>query len=641
MVNTQAFATTQEISVNVSVPTSSPPAVTATGGDLVVDSGISVSASGNSIAIYVNGVAETSIVNNGNITSSTTGGASIIWNSTVGLGQITNNYGSNITGKSTIQLNTPASIINSGYINGTDRALYINSATSAFDLTNYSGATISGNYSAIGNSHGATITNLYNAGTISGGIIGIENQTSSIGTLTNFGTIQGGNQGAIYSGTIGVLNNFGTISASGAIKITSTVGTLVNDQAGLVITNQPTNYYVVINSPSSYGQLTVNTLTGSSMSFGIYSGGVVGGSASVITANRYLNVLQGFSSLSGITGTAGTYSGYNYSLVADATTANNWDLLVTLAGPASADTQSSINYLTSQLQSTFALQSALLNNGLTYDCNVFDKNNICISTGAGYTAVNSGTPNVASGILIGAYKLNEQTRLGIWVNQKAYNTGTVGLDTTNKNPMYGIYAVWNQDKLGNGLELRASAGYESNKATTTRQVFGTSEAGVGSTSLTTQGASLTMSYNIPVATNLVASPYVGIRYSLIGLDGYTETSGATTPLTYSDMNQANTTLLAGVKLFGKVMPQVGLFGSIGLEQDLQNSAASVQASGSSQTLSSVSLSTNYQATRPIASLGTYYELDKAQRVGLNVYYASSAYQPVATTSAFITYTAGF
>ena len=528
------------------------------------------------------------------------------------------NYGSN-TG-----------INNAGVITAVAAGVYSNGG-SLSQLTN-SGTITATRSNGLGFYNYDNVTLLNNSGIISGGGsngLGIYN-FGTIVSLNNMGSIFGGSTGINNGGTITTLNNGqGVGNINGALGYTS---------------NLPTSYNIIVNSTSNYGQLSVSNVSGN-MVFNIYGNTgtslITGTSASVITANRYLNVLQGFSSLSGITGTAGTYSGYNYSLVADATTANNWDLLVTLAGPASADTQSSINYLTSQLQSTFALQSALLNNGLTYDCNVFDKNNICISTGAGYTAVNSGTPNVASGILIGAYKLNEQTRLGIWVNQKAYNTGTVGLDTTNKNPMYGIYAVWNQDKLGNGLELRASAGYESNKATTTRQVFGTSEAGVGSTSLTTQGASLTMSYNIPVATNLVASPYVGIRYSLIGLDGYTETSGATTPLTYSDMNQANTTLLAGVKLFGKVMPQVGLFGSIGLEQDLQNSAASVQASGSSQTLSSVSLSTNYQATRPIASLGAYYELDKAQRVGLNVYYASSAYQPVATTSAFITYTAGF
>lgn len=55
------------------------------------------------------------------------------------------------------------------------------------------------------------------------------------------------------------------------------------------------------------------------------------------------------------------------------------------SSPLSADTQTSINYLASQLQSTYAIQYSLISNGLTYDCAVFDKNGICISAGAGYT----------------------------------------------------------------------------------------------------------------------------------------------------------------------------------------------------------------------------------------------------------------
>lgn len=310
-------------------------------------------------------------------------------------------------------------------------------------------------------------------------------------------------------------------------------------------------------------------------------------------------------------------------------------------GPASADTQVSVNYLAGQLQSTYAIQSSLLNNGLTYDCPVFDKNGICISAGAGYTGVNSGIPNVGSGLLIGGYKLNDQVRLGAWVNQKAYNTGAIGLNNSNSNPMFGLYAVWNQDKSDNAFEIRASFGYETNSTTSIRQVFGTSEAGVGSASLTTQGASLTTSYNIPTIASVVASPYVGVRYTKIDLGSYTETSSVTTPLSYSDLNQENTTLLAGVRLFGKVTQTIGIFGSIGVEQDIQNKAATIQANGSGQTLTNASLTSSYQATRPVVTAGAYYEIDKTQRISFNVGYTQSMYVPVAVSSAYVTYTAGF
>jgi outer membrane autotransporter protein len=75
------------------------------------------------------------------------------------------------------------------------------------------------------------------------------------------------------------------------------------------------------------------------MTFNIYGNSgitlVSGISASTVTANRYENVLQGFTSLSSVSGTTGTYSGLSYSLVANTTLADSWDLLFSSATPAS------------------------------------------------------------------------------------------------------------------------------------------------------------------------------------------------------------------------------------------------------------------------------------------------------------------
>jgi outer membrane autotransporter protein len=76
------------------------------------------------------------------------------------------------------------------------------------------------------------------------------------------------------------------------------------------------------------------------MAFNIYGKSdttlVAGVGASTVVANRYLNVLQGFTSLSNVTGTTGTYGGYTYSLVSNATLANGWDLLVAVAIPSTS-----------------------------------------------------------------------------------------------------------------------------------------------------------------------------------------------------------------------------------------------------------------------------------------------------------------
>jgi hypothetical protein len=71
----------------------------------------------------------------------------------------------------------------------------------------------------------------------------------------------------------------------------------------------PTNYNIIINSHTDYGQLSVTGVSGS-MAFSIATG-------SIVNANgKYENVLQGFSTLGSVSSTTGTYGGYSFLLVA-------------------------------------------------------------------------------------------------------------------------------------------------------------------------------------------------------------------------------------------------------------------------------------------------------------------------------------
>ena len=583
----------------------------------------------------------TAAIFSGNITDDSAGvhGKLIISNSgTAGQGSVSLNGSNTYSGGTEVDAGANLKIASSNAL-GTGSLALVGSLTTPAILTITGTTTISNPISVTGDpifniSPGTTttvstpITDGASTGDIvvdGGGTLAL----TAANTYTGPTTINTGSTLALIgNGSINTsasVTNNGTMDITGKTGNASLGGSFTQGASGSLImnfasaNNQQLN---IVGAANLAGALSLNASSGS-YNVGRYT---------LLTASSITGTF------SNLTSNLSSYTNLTSSLSYDSTTVY---LNLILSGPSSADTQSSVNYLANQLQSTYAIQSSLISNSLTYDCAVFDKNGICISAGAGYTAVNSGTPSVGSGLLIGGYKLTDQVRLGAWVNQKAYNTGTVGLNAANSNPMFGLYAVWNQEKSGNGLEVRASAGYETNSTTSTRQVFGTSEAGVGTASLTTQGASLTASYNIPTIANLVASPYVGVRYTKIGLGGYTESSGATTPLTYGDLNQENTTVLAGVKLFGKVASKVGVFGSVGVEQDIQNNAAAIQASGSGQTLTNASLTSSYQATRPVATAGAYYELDKAQRVTFNAGYTQSMYMPVAVSSAYVTYTAGF
>jgi hypothetical protein len=141
---------------------------------------------------------------------------------------------------------------------------------------------------------------------------------------------------------------------------------------------------------------------------------------------------------------------------------------------------------------------------------------------------------------------------------------------------------------------------------------------------------------------MLASPYVGIRYSRIASNGYTEfgSDTVTTPLSYNKLNQENIALLAGLKLSVKLDPKTTFVASAGVEQNLKNRSGQYSATGLDG-LTSIEFNTNPQKTRATASLGAYYDIDKKQRVAVNGIYREETFNPIATTSILATYTVGF
>lgn len=215
----------------------------------------------------------------------------------------------------------------------------------------------------IQNNHAATINYINNSGTIaisSAGSFeaisvtatdvaaGIVNFGATIGNILNSGTISvsGNNRSGIINtgdgtndGQIATLTNTGSIvgSASGGYSIVNmgSIGTLNNAQGTLTYLGAlPTNYKVIINSPTNFGRLSVTSPFGTT-TFGIYAGTVTGVSASTLTTGTYSSVLTGIGP-SNLTGaTSGTYGSYSWSLVNSASYV--WDLIVT-GGTTSSST---------------------------------------------------------------------------------------------------------------------------------------------------------------------------------------------------------------------------------------------------------------------------------------------------------------
>lgn len=532
-------------------------------------------------------------------------GADVIINSGV---TVSNDAGFGVNGRAVVILGTATSakLVNKGLIYTYNQWGLWNKPGGNVDVINYGQITADVRY---GISNQSTITTLTNIGSITGG----------------FGSI--GNGGAA---SINVFNNLqGSLTAS-PVK---------------VVGNLPINYNVIINSTSQYGQLSAAGAVGS-MAFNIYGNAgttlVSGVSASAVSAGRYLNVLQGFTGLTNIANTTGSYGGFNYSLVANENILNSWDLLFILAGPSAIDTQASLHSLASKLRSGFTVQVIATNfaNMNTYDCSLFDTKGICISVGGQQTYVDNPSSNLTSAVVVAGYRVSPTLRIGSFLNQSINNNTVSSVHISNANPLMGVFVVWNQNSNQLGYQIKLANAYQDKDVRTTREITGTSQLGKGSTQLNTQSYVAEVSYALLANEDkTLVRPYAALRYTRIKQDGYTEDSSVSAPLTYAALEDRSITALVGVKLNYKLVEKVNLTGSIGIEQDISHNVDNLSATGVAG-LTSENFNDNIKRTRPVASVGAYYSPIKGQRISADVYYQQLPFQSTGSATAYVNYTIG-
>lgn len=385
----------------------------------------------------------------------------------------------------------------------------------------------------------------------------------------------------------------------------------------------------------------------------------------VPTDNQRL-VIAGAATLAGgliINGSAGTYRPGRYTLITGNSLSGTFGSLTTdlpsftrldyglaydslnmylILNPDLADTQQSLVNTASVLQGTFTLQNAVMVNGFTYDCPVFDKHGVCVSVGGRNTTVQAQGINNTSGLLIASYRLNKNnSRIGAWVDQNLSVSGLGAIQLNNSTPMVGLFGVWSQRPDDLGAELKISAAYGQKGVSVTRQIFNTSESGTGGSQLVTQGAQLVAKYGLGLPKNFIVSPYAGMRYTQNNMGGYTEATSATVfaPLTYSALNTNAATALAGAEVKYKGIIKTTLFVSAGVETDINTSNGAYSAIGLNG-LTPVSFNPNPVKTRPTATVGGYYDVTKSQRLGVTGIYRQEPFQAVSTTTVLATYTIG-
>ena len=621
------------------------------GGNIILNDVLGTITTGGTSAtgIYISATnassSSNSIINNGLITT--------LGSSAYGI-----RLNSGATGSAVANTITNNNSISTG--NAGSTAVLVSTAGGIAALTNASGATISTTGKS---SNGIQLT-------ATGGVVTLTNA----GTITASGAGSNGIQVASGAGAVSIVNT-GAITASGAnsfgIYSLGNITSLTNSQGGSAPLTYsgvlPTNYNVIVSSLTNYGKLDVNSgnVTGV-MNFNINN------NSSLAFNSTYGTVLNGLK-INNLGNSYGTFTSggntYVWALVHRVGGSSmQSDLVIQpaptpttpvavqaslpelkanllaqdyLINPIDVDTQASLTSLGNTLQGLFAMQTAGVVNSMTYDCPLFGNNNICVSTGGRFTNVSVYPNNSTSALLIGAYRFSPNFRFGGYLDQNLSQSTPGGIaQLSNGSPMVGLFGVWSQNPDGTGAEAKVSAAYVSKSATLTRPVVGVSEAGSGSTNLTTQGVQGVLKYGFVLGNKTLVSPYAGMRYVLGGMGGYSEaqTGTVSSPLTYNAIANYTTTALLGLIGSHRLNEKTTLIASAGAEKDINANVGNLITTGNGDY--NIAMNYNYRSLRPTASLGAFYDLSARERLGLVGIYRQEAYQAMTSSTILATYTVG-
>ena len=346
---------------------------------------------------------------------------------------------------------------------------------------------------------------------------------------------------------------------------------------------------------------------------------------------------------------AGGHAGYVYfdsfgsAVITQDSSGNTIIPTVLYFGPSQADTNNSLYLASSQLRSAYNSQMTSSNLSLNHDCNLFDSKGMCISAGGRYTAIDNPSTNASAAVVTLGYKVNPNIRIGGFLDQNINIHTSSSINIANKNPLMGLYAVWNKEANGLGYQVRLANTYQDKDVTTTRIAYGTSgEAGSGTATLNSQSLLAELSYAFQYQDKTLVRPYFGLRYTKLNRDSYTESSGAEYALTYNALNDRSTTALMGARVNYQVTPKTTLTANLGIEQDLHHKIDNFAASNNDiGDLNQIAFNSNIKRSRPVASVGAFYDVTKAQRLSGTVTYQQLPFQSTGATSLYVNYMIGF
>ena len=551
------------------------------------------------------------------------------------------------SGTSGIHSNSNAcSNVNSGTVTFSSDCAELDINGDASDITIESGVTISGTgeYDWTLNNSSGTTWDLISTAQLDDAVnTGINTSLNNLGTIT---AVANSANGLLNNGTFATLTNRGLITSNNAYGIynAGTITTLNNLQgassSALTYYGQlPVNYNVIVNSTSDFGKITFSSSSGST-NFGVHS-------TSTLESNTtYSSVLSGLNSSEIASGTSGSHvSGSlrrEWKLINSS--GNLWDLVVAADQDITSDTGTSVsqsvkpnvvlgfNNLTSVTEVNFA-------NMNTYDCDLFGKDNICLSLGGRYTSINAPKTETGSAVLVLGHKISDRLRLGTFHHKNLRHKTPESLKLSDKTPMTGFLVVWNQNPNHLGYQVKLANAQQQKNATLMREIVGISELGIGKTVIEAKSYVVELQYAFQYSEDTLLRPYFAARSATIKQDAYTE-SGNNSPLSFNEINDISSTILLGLKFQTNLKEKLSLKGSVGVENDIKHKVDNLVPTGIPG-LSPVSLSDDFKKTRPVVSLGFDYEQRSNHRFSGVIQYQELPYQSKTESNAYLYYTFGF
>jgi len=534
-------------------------------------------------------------------------------------------------------------------------------------------ATVTGSTAVAISNHEGKVALLNNSGIISASAFdrayGIDNYGDAGGTivtLINSGTITATATGDDYAygifnsaaSTINSFTNTGTIvtSTSGInaadVYNQGSISTFNNLQSGLSYEGVlPVSYNIIVGSVNNFGQLDVKIASGST-TFGLYAGDADIGVS--LTEGTYSSIITGLdnsfitneSTAIAIVGDGVDSVGSASATLAEtAPSSGIYDLSVTgnYTYFNQANTQAAINHTAYQLGSV----AGQINNNMnfahmtTYDCQVYGEQGGCLSIGGRYLDTSSPSGSSFGAVMVGGYKLNDQLRVGGFVDQ-SFRSRTQNIDLDMNTPMIGFNLVWNQDPAHLGVQLKLANTFQNLDADINRASIGASQAASGNTDIQAQSYLAELSYRYQLNKEILLQPLLALRYSRVKMDGYVE-EDVSAPIRFASNRDRNGTLILGLKTFHQLTQKLNVNANIGYEKDISNHRDNLQASisGMTSSFAGVDPALNIDKTRFFASLGAKYAIDNTQQLEATAYVQQNRYNHGEARVLYLNYSVGF